>query len=224
MELFKKVAIIAPHPDDEILGCGGMIKRLTKIGCEVHILFVSGHLPPLYKEKDFEITYNESLKALKLIGVEKKNITFLKIPATYIHDTPISVLNGKIERFIHTSKAQTVFSCFPDRHIDHRIIFDATMVATRPNNANSPKMVFLYETLSETHWNVGNVEPNFVPNFYIDISETINNKLEALMCYKSQIKGNLSRSKKAVKALAEFRGTQNGTFFAEAFQLVRGIY
>ena len=224
MKFLDNIAIIAPHPDDEILGCGGMISRLSKIGSVIHILFVSGHLPPLYKIEDFEITYNESLKALNLIGVKKENIKFLKIPATLIGNLPIHELNSKIERFIYESKAQSVFSCFPDRHIDHKLIFESTMVATRPNKSKFPKWLFLYETLSETHWNIGNIEPNFIPNFFVDITDTIDQKIEALICYKSQINNNLARSDNAVKALAEFRGTQNGTKFAEAFQLVRGIY
>ena len=126
--------------------------------------------------------------------------------------------------FIFKEETNTVFTCFPDRHIDHKLIFEATMVATRPNKKNFPKYVFLYETLSETHWNVGNVEPNFVPNFFIDISKTIKSKIKALNFYKSQIKKGSPRSAEATKALAKFRGSQNGCDYAEAFQLVRAIY
>ena len=148
----------------------------------------------------------------------------MKIPATTIGDISITELNSQIENFILKEKSDAVFSCFPDRHVDHRLIFEATMVATRPNKKNFPKYTLLYETLSETHWNVGNVEANFVPNFFIDISQTIGNKIKSLNCYKSQIKKGGPRSGEAVKALAKFRGSQNGCGYAEAFQLVRAVY
>ena len=80
-----------------------------------------------------------------------------------------------------------IFIPFPDRHIDHRIIFDSGIVASRPINKNSPKTVLLYETLSETHWNVPGVEASFVPDFFIRIDKQIKNKLTALSYYKSQI-------------------------------------
>lgn len=224
MNKFNNISIIAPHPDDEILGCGGTIKRLILSGSNIRVLFVSGHLPPLYTEKEFNKTQNEAFKALYSLGLKKNDIQFLKIPATKISEMPIATLNKEIENFIFKEETNTVFTCFPDRHIDHKLIFEATMVATRPNKKNFPKYVFLYETLSETHWNVGNVEPNFVPNFFIDISKTIKSKIKALNFYKSQIKKGSPRSAEATKALAKFRGSQNGCDYAEAFQLVRAIY
>ena len=77
--------------------------------------------------------------------------------------------------------------------------------------------------MSETHWNVPGVEPSFNPDFFIDITETINKKVEALSKYVSQIDGNSSRSIDAIRALAKFRGSQNGWDFAEAFKLVRMV-
>ena len=97
------------------------------------------------------------------------------------------------------------------------------MVATRPNSKFFPKIVLSYETLSETHWNAPNIEPNFIPNFYFDISSRIKKKLKVLSLYKSQIKNNESRSIESVKSLAKFRGSQNGCKFAEAFQLIRFV-
>ena len=216
MNNFKNISIIAPHPDDEILGCGGTIRRLTDTGSRVRILFVKGH-SSIYKESDFNKTKKEAIKALDVVGVKSKDIYFLKIPATKIGDTPISKLNSDIENFIYEENTDTVFSCFPDRHIDHKLIFEASMVATRPNKKNFPKFVFLYETLSETHWNVGNIEPNFIPNYFIDISKTIKSKLKSLNCYKSQISKNSPRSIDAIKALAKFRGIKMGVNIRKLF-------
>ena len=217
----SNIAIIAPHPDDETISMGGSISRFISEGCNVSILVISGHLPPLYSEESFKQTQKEAESAFKLLGVS--NYKFAKIPATFVHERPISEINGLIYKFIKEVKADTVFIPFPDRHIDHRVIFDSSVVATRPVGSDFPKKVLCYETLSETHWNVPGIEPEFNPEFFIDISEYIKTKLDALSLYKSQVKGNYSRSIDASKALALFRGSQNGCKFAEAFKVVRII-
>ncbi len=215
----KKMVVIAPHPDDETLGAGGTIAHFSENGTKVSVLIVSGHLPPLYRQKDFEITRMEAQKALTILGVKRWG--FLEIPATKVHKTDVAVLNKKIDDFIKSEEPELVLIPFPDRHIDHRTIFDSAMVACRPLNSKSPKIILAYETLSETHWNAPGVEPGFFPEFFIDVGKTIEKKVEALNQYKSQISSNNSRSVKACKALAHFRGSQNGCEFAEAFKVVR---
>lgn len=218
---FKKALIIAPHPDDESLGLGGTIKRMTNLKIDVSVLIVSGHMPPLYTPAEYKKTVKESKKAFKFLGIQK--FKFLDIPATKLNEVPVSELNYRINSFVKESNPDVVFIPFPDRHIDHRIVFDSSIVASRPVGKKYPKYVFLYETLSETHWNVPDVEPNFSPNLFINIDKEIKSKLKALSFYKSQIKNNTPRSLNAVKALAEFRGSQNGCKFAEAFKIVRII-
>lgn len=220
---FARTLVIAPHPDDEILGVGGFIKKLTNSGCEVIVLTVSGHLPPLYSEEVYIETINEAKQAHKLVGVTGSE--YLKIPATKIGDVPVSELNGKIDRVIADFKPLLVLCPYPDRHIDHRLVFDATMTATRPIKAGSNiKLLAAYETLSETHWNAPHIESNFIPNWIIDITNTIKIKKQAVLCFKSQIPvfpG--SRSIKAVEALAIFRGTQAGFSYGEALHIIRMI-
>ena len=216
---FKKIVVIAPHTDDETLGVGGTICRLSKMGAKIAILVVSGHLPPLYSEKSFTKTYEEALKAFKILKVN--NHKFLKIPATFLNKEDVSSLYKKISDFIHIQKPDLVFLPFPDRHIDHRIIFDGGIVACRPTSKNFPKTVLLYETLSETHWNVPGVEASFNPDIFFDISSELKIKLNALSCYESQIKNNPSRSIEACQSLAKFRGSQNGCDFAEGFKVAR---
>ena len=215
----KNMVVIAPHPDDETLGAGGTIAKFSENGTKVSVLIVSGHLPPLYTKKDFELTSMEAKKALTILGVNRWK--FLKIPATKVHKTDVAVLNKKIYDFINSEEPELVFIPFPDRHIDHRTIFDSAVVACRPLNPKSPKMILAYETLSETHWNVPGIEPGFFPEFFVDIGKTIEKKEDALNQYKSQISSNNSRSVNACKALAHFRGSQNGCEFAEAFKVVR---
>jgi LmbE family N-acetylglucosaminyl deacetylase len=215
------VAVIAPHPDDEILGVGGSLREFSRCGIKTALLIVSGHLPPLYSYKEFERTKVEAEKAKSIVGVD--DIEFLEVPATKVHQLETAELNGKISDFIRRKSPDTVFIPFPDRHIDHRTIFDACLVACRPVGVNHPLHILAYETLSETYWNAPYIEPNFQPNLFIDITKSIESKIEALEAYASQINGSPSRSPDAVRALARFRGSQNNCEFAEAFQLIRSI-
>jgi len=218
----KKALVISPHPDDETLGVGGTIKRLSREGVEVYVHFISGHLPPLYPKDSFEITMKEATDAMDLLGVA--GYSFAKIPATQISKLEVSKLNNILSDYMKTINPDIVFLPFPDRHIDHKTIFDSGMVVTRPVGKKYPKVVVCYETLSETYWNAPHIEPNFTPNFFVDISQTIDIKLSALEIYQSQISGNYSRSKESTKALAVLRGSQNGFNFAESFQLIRFLY
>ena len=219
MALPKRLVVIAPHPDDETLGAGGTIARFADQGVEVSVLLVSGHLPPLYPPAAFEITRREAETALASLGVTRYE--FLQIPATKVHEVPVAELNGRIDRFVREAAPDMVLIPFPDRHIDHRVIFDASVVVCRPVNAAAPKVVLAYETLSETHWNVPGIEPAFVPEFHIDITDYIDRKIAALNCYASQMTEAPSRSPEACRALAKFRGSQNGCGYAEAFKVVR---
>jgi LmbE family N-acetylglucosaminyl deacetylase len=217
----KRLAVIAPHPDDETLGAGGTMARFAREGASVSVLVVSGHLPPLYPPATFETTKKEADAALKELGVA--NAEFLKIPATRVHELPVTDLNGKILDFLKRSEPDTVLLPFPDRHIDHRTIFDATLVGCRPTRGNAPRLVLAYETLSETHWNAPGIEPAFVPEVFVDIGGVIERKKSALACYASQINDTPSRSIEACMALARFRGSQNGCDYAEAFKVIRAL-
>ncbi|MBX9860476.1 MAG: PIG-L family deacetylase [Sphingomonas sp.] len=215
----KHLTVIAPHPDDETLGAGGTIARFAAEGVEVSVLIVSGHLPPLYKPEAFETTRREAGEALNILGVHR--VEFMEVPATYVHQRPIAEINGAINKFVRATNPEWVLLPFPDRHIDHRTIFDASVVACRPVHAAAPSVVLAYETLSETHWNVGGIEPAFIPDFYVDISQYLDRKQAALNAYASQVHEAPSRSIEACTALAKFRGSQNGCDHAEAFKVVR---
>ena len=221
--LKKRILVIAPHPDDETLGAGGPIAKFSEQGHKVTVLVVSGHLPPYYRREDYEITLKEAKRAFDILGVAES--CFLEIPATTVGEQPVSVVNGKIGDVIKDIKPQIVLCPFPDRHIDHRVVFESVMVATRPIGAGrSIEILAAYETLSETHWNAAHIEPNFVPNWVVDISEQISRKLDALGCYESQIPAaSGARSIDAANALAKFRGTQAGFSFGEGFHVIRMV-
>ena len=219
---FKKILVIAPHLDDETIALGGTIKRLAKAKMNVNVIIIGGHLPPLYNKKNYLITKKESKNALKILGV--KETFYFDLAALEFHKSSYyQIINSKINAIMNRLNPTTVFIPFPDRHIDHRTIFDCAMVNTRPNKKNHPQFVISYETLSETHWNAPYIEPNFNPDFFINIDDTLKDKIKALKCYQSQIKNNQSRSIEAIEALARFRGSQNGCKYAEGFKLIRGI-
>ena len=219
----RRVLVIAPHPDDETLGAGGTIAKWAAAGQEITVLVVSGHLPPLYPQEAFDTTVDEAQKAFAILGVAKS--TFLKIPATHIGNVPVHEFNGAIDAAVQACEPHVVLCPFPDRHIDHRLIFDAVQVATRPVGVRrSIEILAAYETLSETHWNAPHIEPNFTPNWVVDISDHIDQKLAALSCYASQIPPFPgARSREACRALAQFRGTQAGFGYGEGFHVIRMV-
>jgi N-acetylglucosamine malate deacetylase 1 len=217
----SRVLVVAPHPDDEILGAGGTIARCSAEDCEVAVLTVSGHLPPLYPREAYDRTVEEARAAYRRVGVRRS--AYLEIPATYVHTYEVAELNGRILEYVREVDPTIVLCPFPDRHIDHRAIFEAVMVVTRPvADGINICMVAAYETLSETHWNAAGVEPTFTPNWTVDITDHIEAKVEALQCFESQISpAHGPRSLEAVRALAGFRGTQAGFPYGESFQIIR---
>lgn len=223
MNVKKRVLIVAPHPDDETLGAGGAIAKFIDKGYEVFVLIISGHLPPLYTRQQYDQTVKEAYAAFSILGVNESQ--FLEIPATMIGDMPINEFNAKISEIVNKFKPHIVLCPYPDRHIDHRLVFESILVATRPIGiCRDIEIVAAYETLSETHWNAPHIEPNFTPNWVIDISDYINIKLKALECYRSQISEFPSpRSIDAAESLAKFRGTQAGFSYGEGFHLIRMI-
>ena len=215
------ILVIAPHPDDEILGLGGTIKKLADRGHRITILIVSGHLPPLYEEEVFQEHKHQALEAHKIIGAHES--IFLEIPATFVKDQTVAELNGKIFTVVKNIQPTTVFLPFPDRHIDHKVIFESAMVAIRPlHEGTCIELAASYEVLSETHWNAPAIEPVFNPNITVDITDYIETKLSALSCFKDEIMPFPGpRSIEAVEALAKFRGTQAGFAYGESLQLIR---
>ncbi|MDC1434977.1 PIG-L family deacetylase [Amylibacter sp.] len=216
------ILVIAPHPDDEVLGAGGFIRKSFEQGHEVFVLTVSGHLPPLYPREAYDRTVREATKAHKILGVSGS--INLEVPATMVATHSVSELNAMMLKVIIDIKPQKVLIPYPDRHIDHRTIFDSAMVATRPVGpvGKSIEIVAAYETLSETHWNAPHIEPNFTPNWVVNITDQLEQKLKALGCFESQIYPfPHPRSIEAARSLAVFRGTQAGFAYGESFHIVR---
>jgi LmbE family N-acetylglucosaminyl deacetylase len=217
----KKILVVAPHPDDETLGTGGTIRKFAEAGYDVTVLTVGAHMPPLYSDEVHQTTTRESKAAQERLGV--KNSIFLNKPAIYLSDIPVPEMNAMILDRIAEIEPDILLVPFYDRHIDHRKIFEACMVAARPVGAGRKiSLVAAYETISETHWNAPHIEPNFTPNFCVDITDQIDAKIEAMACFASQLHPFPGpRSVEALRALALFRGSQAGYGYAEGFHVIR---
>ena len=219
-----KVLVVAPHPDDEVLGVGGTILRLSGEGHEVVVAIATKGWSPLYPEEQVTQVRSESRTAAGVLGV--RDVVFLDLPVTRLHALPEAELNKVFVDLMAEIRPQWVFVPFGgDRHEDHRQVFDACMVALRPVvGGNSAKMVLAYETVSETHWAAPGVEGAFEPQYYVDISGHLPGKCEAMRHYASQMRpAPDARSIEAITALATWRGSIVGRAAAEAFMVVRGI-
>jgi N-acetylglucosamine malate deacetylase 1 len=219
-----KVLVIAPHPDDEVLGVGGTMARFASEGDEVYVVVVTKGFPPDYPEDAYMLARQEAKAAHAVLGV--KETIFLDFPAARLDTIPHRDLNAQLCEICRKVQPDKLFVPFVgDIHMDHQRVFLSSIVAARPNNSLAPKEVYAYETLSETNWNAPYLAPNFVPNVFIDISSHLETKLEAMQMYASQIQPFPSeRSEEGLRALATLRGATVGRFAAEAFCLIRQIH
>ena len=218
-----KVLVIAPHPDDEVIGVGGTIAKRVREGHEVYVCVVTKAFPPLFSEEIVEEARNECREADKLLGVIETS--FLDFPAVMLETVPRYELNDGIFKTIQRIRPDEVYIPHRgDMQLDHKMIVDACMVALRPKYEHKVSRIYAYETLSETGWDVPNSTNEFIPTVYEDITETLNNKLAAMNVFNTQL-GEFpdARSLGAIEALAKYRGSTVSVLAAEAFSLIREI-
>lgn len=219
----ERTLIIAPHPDDEVLGVGGTIARLARQGADVQVCVLTRGDPPRFSEGATERVRRESRVAHHLLGVSETH--FCDFPAAELDRVPHAELNARIGDIIDRFRPDALFLPFiGDIHLDHQLAFTSAMVAARPRHAQAPRLILAYETLSETNWLAPGITPAFVPNVFIDISDTIEVKLQAFAAFESQVMAFPDeRSIDALRALAMVRGASVYRKAAEAFMLVRQI-
>ena len=219
----KKKLIIAPHPDDEVLGAGGVIKKFSKEGHEVYVLVITRGSPKYYSDEKIQNVRKEALEAHKILGV--KQTVFLDFHAPELDITSNADISRAISKYISNWKITDLF--IPHRgdiHNDHRKVFEASLVAARPVGNFTVKAIYAYETLSETEWAAPFSDDAFIPNHFENISDTMSHKFEAMKCFKSQIRDFPStRSLETIESLAKFRGSTVGFNRAEAFMTIRTI-
>lgn len=223
----NNILVVAPHADDEILGCGALMAKLTKEGKKVFVLVCSNAsvgAPELFSKETIDKVRTEARQAHASIGVEKTY--FLELPAPALDAYPGYKISLEISKVIAECEPDTVFIPHRgDSHKDHGRIHDATMVACRPRGNYKVKRVYAYETLSETEWGEPIQSECFVPTkFYSFTEDEFAEKLKAMSFFKSQLAPfPASRSLEAIEALGKYRGGCISKMRAEAFEVLRDI-
>lgn len=217
----KKILILSPHADDEILGCGGFISKFSKQNFQVNVLILTNAnkgAPELYSSEKIEKIRNEAKIANKLIGTKK--LSFENLPALNLNSYPIYKISNIINKYLIDINPEIVLiPSSNDIHDDHKIIFKAAKVSMRFNKRSNLKKILSYEVLSETEWNEN--EKPFNPNYFVSLDKSdIDKKVKAFLKYKSQNKKfPHPRSKEAIINLSKVRGSQVFMKYAEAFKV-----
>lgn len=222
----KNILILAPHCDDEILGCGGIIaKNIAANNTVIVAIVTNGHLgaPELFKKEGTEKVRSEALAAHKFLGVQKTY--FLDFPAPRLDSVPGYKISIEIEKIIRENSITDLY--LPHRgdiHKDHKITFECGLVAARPINNNPVKRIFSYETLSETEWAPPFGDDAFIPTCFENITDYIQLKIQAFKFFTTQIKiPPHPRSPESIENLSKLRGSTVGQLNAEAFITIRTI-
>lgn len=212
----RSILVFAPHNDDEIIGVGGTIKKHITNGDIVTIC-------ELTSGERYKTLQSEAKKAHSLMGV--KDTIFLNLPVGELRNQKQAEINHRLVEVINSVQPEVAYIPFVgDMHLDHRETVESAMVGLRPIHCKTIKEIYSYETLSETGWNIPQSDKAFVPNVWVDITNTFKDKIEAMCCYKSQIcEFPHPRSIEAIEALAKYRGSTIGAQYAECFMLVRLI-
>jgi LmbE family N-acetylglucosaminyl deacetylase len=217
----QNILVIAPHPDDEVLGCGGTIRKYASKGHHVYVLVVTRGNQALYSEEQILNIRKEASSAHAILGVEETH--YLDFSAPDLDITSGAKIARSLASYIYEKAIHILFlPHHGDIHHDHRAVFNAGLVAARPLVSCPVRSIYSYETLSETEWSPPEPSLAFVPTMFVDISEQMKDKLAAMSAYNSQIqKFPSTRSLETIEALATFRGSTAGYARAEAFKVVR---
>ncbi len=223
----EKILIVAAHPDDEVLGCGGTIARRVKEGCEAYTLILGEGITSRdakrnrsARENEIENLKQDAAKANSIIGVKE----------LFLHDFPdnrfdtVNLLDivKVVEKVINDIGPACIYTHHSsDLNIDHRVTFSAVLTASRPLKGQTVKSIYSFEVPSSTEWNYPN---KFNPNTFVNIEGSIGKKVSALKLYEKEIRSfPHPRSTENVEIIAKRWGSSVGLTHAEAFEAVRVI-
>lgn len=229
LKMSQKFLVIAAHPDDEVLGCGGTITRLVREGNEVHIVILANGLTSRAKfeeSKSPELLkqhHQRAQQAGSLMGAS--SVQVLGFPDQKLDAMPLLEITQAIEREIERIQPDTIFTQHGgDLNQDHVLTYRATLTATRPMAGGCVRCVYAYEVPSSTEWSFQRFAPHFQPSVFFDIADTLEVKIAAMQVYESEVRDfPHPRSPRALQAIAHRWGSVVGLDAAEAFELVREI-
>lgn len=222
-----KILTVAAHPDDEILGCGGVIARFVKEKAEAYTLILGEGLTSRDEKRDIKIRKREierlkkqAVEANRILGV-KKNFLF-DFPDNRFDTVPLLDIVKVIEKIKSEIRPDIIFTHYgKDLNIDHQITYSAVITATRPIKGETVKEIYSFEIISSTEWNY---PLTFTPDVFFDISGTIDLKIKAMQEYKTEFKEYPHpRSPEAIKLNANYWGVRVSLEHAEAFKSIRLI-
>jgi LmbE family N-acetylglucosaminyl deacetylase len=223
------ILVIASHPDDEVLGCGGTISRLAGEGHGVHIAILGEGATSRHKSRD-----EDSMRAVRELTAVSNRVarllgagepTMCGLPDNRFDTIPLLDIVKLVEDVIDRIGPEVVYTHHGgDLNVDHVITHRATLTATRPVPGSPVRDVYAYEVPSSTEWAFASVGPTFCPNVFSDISGTLEHKIQALRLYETEIRGfPHPRSPEAIEVVARRWGSVSGVMAAEAFELIRSV-
>lgn len=220
----KKILVVAPHADDETLGCGGTLLKHFNQGDEIYWLIVTDmSLESGFSASQIQTREDEINNIKKLYGF--KETYRLGFAPALLDIIPMKDIVVAISSVIENVKPEIIYSVFRnDVHSDHAVVSDGLMAATKSFRHPSIKKMLAYETLSETEFSLRIDGKSFRPNVFINIEGYLDKKIEIMNCYQSEISEfPFPRSEDAIEAQAKYRGVQAGSKAAEAFMLLKEI-
>jgi len=226
--VIKSVLILTAHPDDEVLGCGGTIAKLVDQGAILHVAFLADGVfsrigEQATQQEELKIRRKAAQAACDILGV--KSVTFGDFPDNRMDTIALLDITKAVESLISELQPDTVFTHHAgDLNIDHRRIHEAVVTACRPQHRHPVKTLLCFEVPSSTEWQFPYSTPAFEPNWFVDISSTLNRKMAALEAYVAELHDwPHPRSRQGVEHLAHWRGATVGVDAAEAFILGRQL-
>lgn len=220
----KNIIVVSAHPDDEVLGVGGTILKHKNNGDNIYWLIITSIFEKQgFTKKRIDSRQKEIKNVSQKLGIKKTLL--LDYPTMELSSSSLITMIPEVSNFFLETKPEVVY-CInrSDAHSDHRITFDAVMACTKSFRYPFIKQVLMYECISETEFAPNLTEKVFLPNYFVDISEFLNEKLEIMKIYESELGDHpFPRSLKNIEALATFRGASVGVKYAEAFQLIKYI-
>jgi len=222
----QSVLVVAAHPDDEVLGCGGTLARMASEGHDVHLLLLADGetaRPRVKPSSKLAIRNAAADAAREIMGCS--SVEVLGLPDNRLDSLDLLDVVKPIEAAVLRYAPGVVFTHHAgDVNIDHRIAHDAVLAACRPQPHHPVRQLLFFEVASSTEWRPPASSLSFVPNWFVDISATLDKKLAALQAYDSELREfPHPRSLKGIEALARWRGATIGVDAAESFILGRNI-